>query len=275
MTTQLTEAVDYIAAQGVARADIAIILGSGLGSFADDLAEPVIIPARQIQHYPVSTVAGHDGKLESGSWSGEPILAVKGRTHYYEGYEIGQVTFIVRILAALGVKLLIVTNAAGGVNRRFKPGDLMLITDHINQMFANPLIGPLDFGGPRFPDMSDPYAQKYRKVAEEVALARMIPLQSGTLYVSTGPSYETRSEIRMIEKAGGDAVSMSTVPEVIAANHAGLNVLGISCITNMATGISTSPLSHDEVTRTADQVRKKFMSLITGIIEQLSESKDF
>ena len=275
MTGQLTEAVDYISAQGVARARIAIILGSGLGSFADDLAEPVIISGRQIPHYPVSTVAGHDGKLVSGSWSGEPVLAVKGRTHYYEGYDIRQVTFIVRILAALGVKLLIVTNAAGGVNRRFRPGDLMLITDHINQMFANPLIGPLDYGEPRFPDMSDPYAQKYQKVAEEVALAERIPLQRGTLYVSTGPSYETRSEIRMIEKAGGDAVSMSTVPEVIAANHAGLNVLGISCITNMATGISSTPLSHDEVTRTADQVRKKFISLITGIIERLSESKDF
>lgn len=275
MPEALTEALAYLRQKRVPPAKVAVILGSGLGSFAEHLQDTIEIPSNQIPHYPVSTVAGHDGKLVFGSWAGTPIVAVKGRTHYYEGYDIKKVTFIVRILAALDIELLIVTNAAGGINRHFAPGDLMLITDHINLMFTNPLVGHLDHGEPRFPDMSDPYTGKFQKCAVDVASSRNIILKRGTLYASTGPSYETRAEIRMIEKLGGDAVSMSTVPEVIAANHAGLAVIGISCITNLATGISTTPLSHEEVTSTADRVRKKFIYLLTGIIERVGKSIHF
>jgi purine-nucleoside phosphorylase len=238
------------------------------------LKNTIEIKSNEIPFYPVSTVIGHEGKLIFGYWEKIPLVAVKGRTHYYEGYDIKQVVFIIRILAALGVKLLIVTNAAGGINRRLKPGDLMLISDQINLMFANPLIGPVEFGEPRFPDMSDAYSEKFQRDVEDIAMARNIQLKKGTLYASSGPSYETRSEVKMVEKFGGDAVSMSTIPEVIAANHSGLSVIGISCITNMATGISTKPLSHDEVTQTAAQARNKFFYLITGIIERLGKSNN-
>jgi len=275
MSEKLAKAIQFISKASLPESNLAIILGSGLGSFADHLKDSVEIQCDQIPYYPISTVEGHDGKLVVGYWKETPVIAVKGRTHYYEGYNIKQVTFIVRILAALGVKLLIVTNAAGGISQHFKPGDLMLITDHINMMFSNPLIGPLDYGEPRFPDMSCPYSKKYQELAETVAVSKKIDLKRGILYVSTGPSYETRSEVKMIGKIGAEAVSMSTVPEVIAANHAGLAVIGISCITNLATGINRSPLSHEEVTRTADRVRTKFIYLISGIIEQLKRSKDF
>ncbi len=274
MSEQLIEASRFIKQHAVPDAKLAIILGSGLGTFADGMDNSIQLNGTDIPNYPVSTVAGHAGKLIFGNWQDTPIVVVRGRTHYYEGYTAKQVTFIVRILGALGARVLIVTNAAGGVNRRLKPGDLMLITDQINLMFVNPLRGPLEFGEPRFPDMSDPYPQRYRQLAEDVANAQKIPLKRGILYASSGPSYETRSEVRMIEKLGGDAVSMSTIPEVIAANHAGLPVIGISCITNMATGISQNPLSHGEVIQIAEQAKNKFTLLITGIIEQLAQSKD-
>ena len=181
-------------------------------------------------------------------WKSNPVIALQGRTHYYEGYEIDKVTYVVRVLKALGIRILIVTNASGGVNPLFKPGDLMLIKDQINFMFQNPLRGDLIYGEPRFPDMSDPYNSKYHNIVRKVALAKGIDLKEGVLFVSTGPSYETRSEIRMAAKLGADAASMSTVPEVIVAKHAGLEVIGVSCITNMATGISAEPLNHIEVT---------------------------
>lgn len=275
MSEQLIEATSFIKQHAVPDVKLAIVLGSGLGTFADSMDNAIELKGVDIPNYPVSTVAGHEGKLIFGNWQDTPIAVIKGRTHYYEGYTAKQVTFFVRILSALGARVLIVTNAAGGVNRRFKPGDLMLIDDQINLMFTNPLRGRLEFGEPRFPDMSDPYPKKYRRLVEDVANAQKIPLKKGILYASSGPSYETRSEVRMIEKLGGDAVSMSTIPEVIAANHAGLPVIGISCITNMATGISLTPLSHDEVTDTAEQAKNKFILLITGIIEQLGQSKDF
>jgi len=275
VSEQLIEATSFIKQHAVPDVKLAIVLGSGLGTFADSMDNAIELKGVDIPNYPVSTVAGHEGKLIFGNWQDTPIAVIKGRTHYYEGYTAKQVTFFVRILSALGARVLIVTNAAGGVNRRFKPGDLMLIDDQINLMFTNPLRGRLEFGEPRFPDMSDPYPKKYRRLVEDVANAQKIPLKKGILYASSGPSYETRSEVRMIEKLGGDAVSMSTIPEVIAANHAGLPVIGISCITNMATGISLTPLSHDEVTDTAEQAKNKFILLITGIIEQLGQSKDF
>lgn len=269
ISPDLSDSINFIKDQGFKHADIGIILGSGLGSFAGQLEKSIKIPTDKIPHFPKSTVEGHQGNLVYGRWKSQPIIALQGRTHYYEGYEIDKVTHVVRVLKALGIKILIVTNASGGINSLFKPGDLMLIKDQINFMFRNPLRGDLIYGEPRFPDMSDPYNLKYHEIIQEVALKKGIDLKQGVLFVSTGPSYETRSEIRMAAKLGADAASMSTVPEVIVAKHAGLDVIGISCITNMATGISTNPLTHDEVTQTAELVKGKFISLVTGIIEYL------
>jgi purine-nucleoside phosphorylase len=269
MNAQLQESIEFIREKTKQTARIAIILGSGLGSFADKLGDKVKIPSDRIPHYPKSTIEGHLGYLVFGAWKGIPLIAVQGRTHFYEGYPIEKVTYVVRILVKLGVKTLIVTNASGGVNPNFKPGDLMLITDHINNMFQNPLRGPLHFGGDRFPDMSNPYSKKYFDLIETVAIENKIDLKRGVLYVSTGPSYETAAEVKMIAALGGDVASMSTVPEVIVANQENLEVIGLSCITNQATGISSTPLSHKEVTETAKLVQKKFLALISGIIRSI------
>ncbi len=244
-------------------------MGSGLGAFADTLADKIKIPTEEIPHYPKSTVEGHQGYLVFGTHEGVPLLAVQGRTHYYEGYPIQEVSFVVRIMKGLNINALLVTNAAGGVNPNFTPGDLMLITDQVNFLFNSPLMGKSEFGDPRFPDMSDAYSAKYFDQIEKIALQRNITLKRGVLWVSSGPSYETGVEVKMIQKFGGDAASMSTVPEVIAAKHAGMEVIGISCITNYATGISSEKLSHNEVTETAELVKEKFLSLVTGIIEEI------
>jgi purine-nucleoside phosphorylase len=272
MSTQLQQSIDFIKEKICLEPGIAIILGSGLGSFADELEDKIKISTETIPHYPKSTVEGHFGYLVFGTWKGIPLVAVQGRTHYYEGYPIEKVTYVVRIIANLGVKTLIVTNASGGVNPELEPGDLMLITDQINNMFQNPLRGPLHYGGDRFPDMSNPYSHKYFDIIESVAVENQIELKRGVLYVSTGPSYETAAEVRMIAKLGGDSASMSTVPEVIVANQENLDVIGISCITNHATGISSSPLSHEEVTETAKLVQKKFLTLLSGIIQSIGQS---
>jgi purine-nucleoside phosphorylase len=271
MSSELLQSLAHI--RGITKQSprIGIILGSGLGSFADTLENRIEIPTKNIPHYPQSTVEGHKGSLVIGNINSVSLLAVQGRTHYYEGYPVEKVTYIVRIMAQMGIKLMMVTNAAGGINQKFKPGDLMLITDHINYMFCNPLIGPLKYDEPRFPDMSDPYCSKYHALIEHIALENNIQLRQGVLYASSGPSYETAAEVRMVSQMGADAASMSTVPEVIAANQAGLDVLGISCVTNMATGISKQPLSHDEVTATANLVKLKFLKLVTGIITQISK----
>jgi len=269
MDSQLKQTIDHIKQQIHIQPRIAVILGSGLGSFADMLENTKKLSADKIPHYPKSTVPGHQGYLVFGEWKGVPLLAVQGRTHSYEGYTLEKVTYVVRIIASLGVMNLIVTNASGGVNPEFKPGDLMLITDQINNMFRNPLRGTLRYGGQRFPDMSNSYSTKHFDLVESVARENKIKLKRGVLYVSTGPSYETAAEVRMIAKLGGDAASMSTAPEVIVANHEELEVIGISCITNHATGISDSPLSHEEVTETAKLVQKKFSMLLSGIILRL------
>ena len=269
MDSQLQQSLDYIIDNNKSRPKIGIILGSGLGSFADNLENKIKLSASKIPHYPKSTVEGHQGFLVFGEWKGVSLLAIQGRTHYYEGYSLEKVTYVVRIIAALGIKTLIVTNAAGGVNPNFKPGDLMMITDQINNMFQNPLRGPLRYGGQRFPDMSNSYSAKYFDLINQVAKQNEILLKHGVLYVSTGPTYETAAEVRMISKLGGDAASMSTVPEVIVANQENMDVIGISCITNHATGITTSPLSHHEVTETAKLVQKKFLMLLSGIIQRL------
>lgn len=271
MITELDQSISYIKNFTDSQPKIAIILGSGLGSFADMLANSVKISTGNIPFFPVSTVPGHQGSLVFGNWEGINLVALQGRTHYYEGYSIEKVTYIIRIFKSLGIKTLIVTNAAGGINKNFSPGDLMLITDQINSMFQNPLRGSLEYGGERFPDMSDPYSQKYFKLVHDVADDNHIKLKTGTLYVSSGPSYETAAEVRMIRKIGGDAASMSTVPEVIVANQCGLELIGLSCITNYATGLADNPLSHSEVTETAKLVQKKFLRLITGIILRIGQ----
>ena len=269
MKGKVEQAVQYIKQFTDLQPQLAIILGSGLGPFADTLQNRVVIPTENIPHYPKSTVEGHAGALVFGEHAGVRVLAVKGRTHFYEGYSIKDVTFVVRIMQMLNIPLLIVTNAAGSANPRLQPGDLMLITDHINFLFQNPLRGPLEFGPPRFPDMSDVYTREYLDIVDQIALDRGIALKRGVLWVTTGPSYETAAEVKMIGKFGGDAVSMSTVPEVITAAQAGMKVIGISCITNFATGITDNKLSHDEVTETANRVKEKFTGLVSGIIESI------
>jgi purine-nucleoside phosphorylase len=266
---KLKESIEYIRSITDSKPNLGIILGSGLGMFANKLESSQKISTSEIPHYPKSTVEGHAGNFVFGKWKGIPVLAIQGRTHYYEGYSIEKVSFVVRIMADLGIKILIVTNASGGVNPKLKPGDLMLITDHINGMFRNPLIGPLKYGGDRFPDMSDAYASEYFEIIENLAKEKQINLHKGTLYTSTGPTYETAAEVRMIGKLGGDIASMSTIPEVITANQAGIKVIGLSCITNLATGIGSEPLSHSEVTETANNVREKFIQLVSEIIERI------
>jgi purine-nucleoside phosphorylase len=241
-------------------------LGSGLGIFADALHSRVAIKTSQIPHYPPSTVKGHEGRLVFGYISEIPVLAVQGRTHYYEGYSISDVAYVVRLMARLGTKLLIVTNAAGGVNPQFKPGDLMIISDHINFMFRNPLRGPQLPSESRWTDMYNSYDTEYSEIVEQVGLRISVPLKRGVLFVSIGPNYETISEVKMARHFGADAVSMSTVPEVLTARANQIKVIGISCITNLATGLSVSPLSHDEVTEIAKAVNSKFQRLLTEVI---------
>ncbi len=267
--TQVSEAVSYIRKYTDMYPKMGIILGSGLGPFADTLDEPTVIPTGKIPHYPRSTVEGHAGALVFGRHKGIPVLAVKGRTHFYEGYAIEQTTFVVRIMQEFKIPLLLVTNASGSTNLRVPPGSLMLITDQVNFLFQNPLRGALEFGQPRFPDMSNVYTSEYFDLVDRIALERGVALKRGVLWVSTGPSYETAAEIKMIRRFGGDAVSMSTVPEVIAAAHAGMKIIGISCITNYATGILPRKLTHDEVTETANRVNKQFTNLVSGIIESV------
>ncbi|WCK55964.1 purine-nucleoside phosphorylase [Aneurinibacillus sp. Ricciae_BoGa-3] len=268
--TQIKEVQTFIEGKTQIRPEIGLILGSGLGVLADEIENPTVIPYRDIPHFPVSTVEGHKGQLVIGTIKEKHVVAMQGRFHFYEGYSMEAVTFPVRVMKAMGVKRIIVTNAAGGVNETFSPGDLMLITDHINLTGQNPLIGPNDPAfGVRFPDMSTAYTPELREVARRVASNHGISLQEGVYAGMTGPSYESPAEIRMIRILGGDAVGMSTIPEVIVARHCGIDVLGISCISNMAAGILPQPLSHDEVMETAEKVKNKFLSLVKGIIEEM------
>ncbi len=224
---------------------IAAILGSGLGAFGDSLAEAVVVPYESIPHWPASRVVGHAGKLVAGLCRGRRVLALSGRAHFYEGHSLATVTFATRVLGRLGVKTLIVTNAAGGINTKFGQGALMLMDDHINLLGTNPLIGPNDDRfGRRFPDMSEVYSRRLRGLAEEAAKAAGLALEHGVYVAVTGPSYETPAEIRAFRTIGADAVGMSTVPEAIVARHMGIEVLGISCISNMAAGILPQPLER-------------------------------
>lgn len=269
-STRLNEAKQYIMEQINVKPTIGLILGSGLGVLADLIDEPTVIKYEDIPHFPVSTVEGHAGELVLGEIQGKHVIIMKGRFHSYEGYGMETVTFPVRVMKAIGVELLLVTNASGGINMDYKPGDLMLIEDHINLTARNPLIGPNeDELGVRFPDMSEAYSERLREVALSVSKQLDIPLQQGVYVGLLGPSFETPAEIRMLRTLGCDAVGMSTVGEVIVANHAGIEVLGISCISNMAAGILKQPLSHEEVMETTEQAKEKFLKLILGILAEL------
>jgi len=264
MKENVKQAVDYIKERVAWAPRAALILGSGLGDFADTFDDAVKIPTSEIPGYPRSTVEGHKGFLVFGTHKNIPLMAVQGRTHYYEGYPIARVSFVVEIMAAMGIGKLVVTNAAGSVNPRYKPGDLMLIDDQVNFLFTSPLRGK-----PRFTDMSNPYASELKQEVERVALEKGIPLKRGVLWVSSGPTYETAAEVNMIRKMGGDAASMSTVPEVIMAASLGMQTLGISCLTNYATGISNEKLTHEEVTITANKVKKTFIALVSAIVTEI------
>jgi len=266
----IQETVDSIRARCRLRPVLGIILGSGLGAFADSFSDQTVIPFENLPHFPSSTVPGHSGNLIIGNIEGVPAAALQGRVHIYEGYSSAEAAFPARVLGALGIRQLIVTNAAGGINTSFNAGDLMLITDHINMMGTNPLIGPnIDELGPRFPDMSKAYDPGMREVAWDVARQQGIVLREGIYIGLSGPNYETPAEIRMCRALGADAVGMSTVPEVIVANHMGVRVLGISCITNMAAGILPGKLSHKEVVDATHRVSETFQSLLAGIIPRL------
>jgi len=267
---QVEEAAAWIRGRTDARPEIGLILGSGLGVLAEAMKGATAIPYREIPHFPVSTVAGHAGELVVGEAAGRPVVLMNGRFHLYEGYPAQAVAFPVRVMKALGVHTLVVTNAAGGINTTFQPGDLMLIEDHLNLTGQNPLVGPNDESiGPRFPDMSEAYSARLRELARAVAEQQGLRLVSGMYAGLLGPSYETPAEIRMLRALGADAVGMSTVTEVIAARHAGLEVAGISCISNMAAGILPQPLSHREVMETAERVKERFLGLITGLLPRI------
>jgi len=247
-----------------------IVLGSGLGGLADRLERAVRIPFAHVPGFPVATVAGHAGQLLVGTLAGRPVVMLAGRFHMYEGHDAPVAAFPVRVLRALGVPVYVASNAAGGVRRTFVPGDLMLVADHINLMFRNPLIGPVEPGDERFPDMSDPYDPALRALMREAAAMVNVPLQEGVYCGLLGPTYETPAEVRMLERLGADAVGMSTVPEVIMARAIGMRAVAVSCITNKAAGLSHEKLNHQEVMDAGRAVAGRFEALVMEFVRRLS-----
>lgn len=255
--------------------EVALILGSGLGDYAQEMDIVETLEYSEIEGFPVSTVAGHQGSFLFGYVKGVPVVAMQGRVHYYEGYDMSDVVLPTRLMGLLGAKTIILTNAAGGVNYNFQPGDLMMITDHITTAVPSPLIGPnLEELGPRFPDMSEVYKKELRQVILQAARNIQVTIQQGVYMQFTGPNYETPAEIRMCRAMGADAAGMSTACEAMAANHMGMKVCGISCITNLAAGMSAQPLDHKEVQETADRVAKEFKMLVTETIRLIGEKKN-
>ena len=249
------------------RPELALILGSGLGDYADTMDVKETLDYRELEGFPISTVLGHKGRFVFGYAGGVPIVAMQGRVHYYEGYSVQDVVLPTRLMKMMGAKTLFLTNAAGGINPSFHAGDFMLITDHISSLVPSPLIGAnIEELGTRFPDMSEVYSRRLRRIIEQSAAAEGVPLQRGVYIQTTGPNYETPAEVRLAQWWGGDAVGMSTACEAMAARHMGLEICGISCITNMAAGISKEELNHKEVQETADRVAKSFKELITEIV---------
>ncbi|MFZ0390385.1 MAG: purine-nucleoside phosphorylase [Calditrichia bacterium] len=275
ITRRLEESLNFIREKTDRSPDTAVILGSGLGGYADNLNNKTKIATAEIPYFPASTVSGHQGNLVFGDAGSKAVLALQGRTHYYEGHSIQDVAYVIRIMKKLGIKNLLVTNAAGGLNAKFTPGDLMIIVDHINLMFRNPLTGlPASPEEPRWPDMYNAYDSALIEMIGKTGLQLGIPLQRGVLLASTGPTYETAAEVRMARQMGADAVSMSTVPEVLMARTLNIRVAGISCITNMATGIGANPLSHAEVTEIAAKVRTKFIRVVDSVLQKMAKSAD-
>lgn len=267
---KIDQSISYIKGKIEHEPTIGLILGSGLGSLADKIEKPRTIKYKDIPNFPISSVEGHKGQLVIGELAGKKVIAMQGRFHFYEGYDLKQVVFPVRVMIGLGIDSLIVTNAAGGIDKDFKPGDLMIIEDHINFTGQNPLIGQnYNELGLRFPDMTNAYDEKLKKLTKAIGEKLNIPLQEGTYIWFTGPTYETPAEIRMARTLGADAVGMSTVPEVIVAGHQGVKVLGISCITNMAAGILDQPLKHEEVMETSFIVKEKFERLMIQILKNI------
>lgn len=270
LLSRMEEARAAIAARGGATPKVGLILGSGLGDLADRIEDPIRIPYAEIPHFAVSTVPGHAGRLVIGRLAGQPVAAMQGRVHYYEGYTMQQIAFPVRVMKALGCHTLIVTCASGGLNPGFGAGDLMLISDHINLMGEDPLRGPnADELGPRFPATVGAYTRELRELARQVATEQGFDLREGVYSPISGPSYNTSAELRMLRMLGSDAVGMSTVPEVVTAVHMGMRVLGIACITDMALPDHPIQLTHEQVMETAERTKPRFQALIMGVLAQL------
>lgn len=267
---RIKKAAQYIKEKTDFQPDIGIILGTGLGSLADYIDKTASISYADIPEFPVSTVFGHEGRLILGMLSGKKVMAMQGRFHYYEGYTMQEVTMPVRVMKELGIKLLVASNACGGLNPSFEAGDIMVITDHINFMGSNPLIGQnLDEYGPRFPDMSQVYDRDLAEILEKVAKKQGINIKKGVYVAVSGPNYCTKAELRMLIRLGSDAVGMSTVPEAITAKHCGLRVAGISCITDMAIPDTMVPPTHEEIVRVAESVKPKFTALVRQFVEEV------
>ncbi len=270
MMQKINEAVAYIKGIYNETPSVGIVLGSGLGNFASEIKAEKEIPYGDIPHFPVSTVEGHSGKLIFGELGGKKVVAMAGRFHYYEGYTMQEVVFPIRVMKYLGIKHLLLSNAAGGVNRGFKVGDLMIITDHISQLTVNPLIGKNDKAmGPRFPDMTEPYKRNMIALAKEIAAEANINVKEGVYVAVTGPTFETKAEYLMIEHLGGDAVGMSTVPECIVANHLGLSVFAMSVITDVGIREEENVITHEEVLEAAKEAEPKFTHLFKELTARL------
>lgn len=271
---KLLKCLECVKAKTDFKPEMGIVLGSGLGAYGENIDIVQTIDYKDIEGFPVSTVAGHKGRFVFGYVKKMPVVIMQGRVHYYEGYEMSDVVLPIRIMGMLGAKTVFLINASGGVNENFKAGDFMMITDHITTAVPSPLIGPnLEELGPRFPDMSEVYSKRLQGIIKEAAEECGIPLQEGVYVQFTGPSYETPAEIRLARSWGADAVGMSTACEAMAARHMGMEVCGISCITNMAAGISKVKLSHEEVKETADRVSGDFKKLVTKVIEKIYEAE--
>jgi purine-nucleoside phosphorylase len=270
---RLDEATHAVRARTALVPAVGLVLGSGLGAFADSLKDAATIPFTEIPHFPASTVVGHSGALVLGLCRGVPVAALKGRVHFYEGYRLDEVVFPVRVLGRLGVKTLVLTNAAGAVNTSFAPGDIMVLTDHIN-FLGNPLLGPNEAAlGSRFPDMSEAYDRGLRDTAEDACRAAGVRCHRGVYVAMTGPSFETPAEIRMARTLGADAVGMSTVPEVIAARHMGIRVAALSCLTNMAAGVTDRKLDHQEVLDTGERVKAALLEVLSRIVTEAAKDR--
>ena len=264
------EAAEWLRGRGFGGGEVGLVLGSGLGPFAESMADAFAVNYADIPHFPASSVIGHAGRMIGGTVSGRHVIALSGRAHFYEGHDLRTVTFAVRVLSRLGVRTLILTNAAGGINTAFTQGALMVIDDHINLLGSNPLVGPHDDRfGVRFPDMTEVYSMRLRALADDAARANNLEIQHGIYIAVHGPSYETPAEIRAFRNLGADAVGMSTVPEAIVARQMKMEVLGISCISNMAAGVLPQPLDHADVMEATRRVREDFSALLEGIIGRL------